>query len=809
VEREAFSRAWRFLGYQPLAKWAALTGSVISALLYAALLLVLALFADLLVTRGRIPDYQTLSVRDGDAFLDHWTSALTADERHELLLGLGVDPRSATDLSRTDDPARMSQAERELAWRAHLHTVLSQRVDPAAAALVLPEFNELPPAVQQNFLVYWRGLLERDRREQLAVVADAPAALAGDTSKLTAEQRSQLWRIHLRYMLDDNRTAASTYWSDRTERELSAESGGATELVDRGVLSLLIRSEGRAPDRVATPLLGMLARWAPWTWEPGTPERPTYIHYLNGLAALAIILALLRGVSTFIGNYAAAIATTEASNRLRRAVYHHTYRLGTLVFRAMGVSEAVSVFTRQLEAVHDAMYTRLTVFCREPVKFFLLLALALALNPTLALVFLLFALLVWLIGGQVAAFYRRQEREGTRRAAEHLAMLQECLLIMRLVKGYLMELFNQSRVERLLSRYSEAQLRSYRGEAIYRPLLVFLGTLAGVILLYVGGLNVLGNRLGVARVVTLATALVSLYFPLVACLENRRFLRRGREAAAILFKFLDRPGEVGQVVGAEFLPPLSDRLEFDNISLREPGTGRYLLQDVSLTIRAGTRAAIVGPEDMEKHAFIYLIPRLLDPDAGEIRIDRHNLRWVTFDSLRAQIAFVLQRNLLFNDTVANNIGCGDPSYDLPKIIDAAKAAHAHQFIQKLPKGYETPVGEMGHALNIGEQFRVALARAILRDPALLIIEEPPMVLDDDTKALIDDTYARALPGRTVIFLPHRMSTIRSCDRVFLLHNGRVEAAGDHRELLAQSELYRHLQYLEFNAFADELIGKGA
>jgi ATP-binding cassette subfamily B protein len=292
-------------------------------------------------------------------------------------------------------------------------------------------------------------------------------------------------------------------------------------------------------------------------------------------------------------------------------------------------------------------------------------------------------------------------------------------------------------------------------------------------------------------------------------LDSRRYVRRGRQAAGAVFKFLDRPGEVGQVVGAEFLPPLGDRLEFDNVSLKEPGTGRALLQRVSLTIKAGERVALVGPDDMEKHALVYLIPRFLDPSSGEIRIDQHNLRWVTIDSLRAQIAIVLQHNLVFNDTVANNIGCGEPSYTLPRIIEAAKIAHAHQFIQKLPKGYETLIGELGQTLTIGEHFRIALARASLRDPALFIIEEPYQILDEENKALLDDTFNRILPGRTVIFLPHRVSTIRSCHRVFLLHNGQLEAAGDHREMLSQSELYRHLQYMEFNAFADQLAMRGS
>ena len=215
----------------------------------------------------------------------------------------------------------------------------------------------------------------------------------------------------------------------------------------------------------------------------------------------------------------------------------------------------------------------------------------------------------------------------------------------------------------------------------------------------------------------MAAALVSLYWPVEKWLDNRRVLRRGRESAVVLFRFLERSGGVGQVVGAEFLSPLSRQLEFDNVTLREPGTNRPLLQDVSLTIEAGQKVALVGSDDLEKHALVYLIPRFLDPTTGEIRVDAHNLRWVTLDSLRAQIAIVLQHNLVFNDTVSNNIGCGDQAYTLPQIIEAAKIAHAHQFIQKLPKGYDTPIGELGHALNIGEQFRIALARAVLRDPA--------------------------------------------------------------------------------------------
>src|SRR5262249_23719330 len=153
----------------------------------------------------------------------------------------------------------------------------------------------------------------------------------------------------------------------------------------------------------------------------------------------------------------------------------------------------------------------------------------------------------------------------------------------------------------------------------------------------------------------------------------------------------------------------------------------------------------------------------------------------------------------------NNIGCGDPSFSIPQIIEAAKMAHAHNFIQRLPYGYETTIGDLGHSLSIGEQFRIALARAALRDPAILIIEELDELLDEGNKAMMDDAYARLLPERTVIFLPHRLATIKSCDRVYVIHNGRLEAEGSHRELLDDSELYRHLHYLEYNMFTAERV----
>ncbi|MCI0459016.1 MAG: ABC transporter ATP-binding protein/permease [Gemmataceae bacterium] len=782
MERAAFARARSFLNYHPVAKWSALVAGILAGVFYVGLLVLLGLFADLAINRGEIPAFQHLSTQQRTAFQNE------LNDRGPLAPFNKADGEPLLDKYAPEGEAQGTGSR--AGWKKFLKEAgVGEPTDETVARAL-------------GLLAALKALgVEEQKLERLTKVClNKPGELTAAEQEMRKEL---LWRAHTDWHLRDAvDPAASELLRERFRKQVEqfgTEMALTRDLRDVGALSLVAGTQ----HRVDGALIAWLASWNSWMWSGGN------LGYLFGLLIAAILIALLRTLCLYLNQYVAALATIEATTRLRRAIYHHTYRLGTLAVRALGPAEAISASTRHLEAVHEALYAWLTVVFREPVKFGLLLLFALFVNFWLGLAFLLFAVLVWLVGGQIAAYFRRRGRAASHRAAEQLTLIQESLMMMRLVKVYLMEVFNQARVERQLARLSSAQARRYRGEAIYRPLLMFMGLFAVLILLFVAGVVVLNGQLGVTSAVVLATALVSLYWPTYQWLEHRRVLRRGRDSAAALFKFLDRSGGVGQVVEAEFLPSLAKQLEFDNVTLHEPGTGRKLLNGVSLTIQAGQRVALVGPDEMDKHALVYLIPRFLDPTSGEIRIDRHNLRWVTLDSLRAQIAIVMQHNLVFNDTVANNIGCGDPAYTLPKIIEAAKLAHAHQFVQRLPQGYETPIGEMGHPLQTGEQFRIALARAILRDPALLIIEEPSAALDDNTKALLDDTFARVLPGRTTIFLPHRLSTIRNCDTIFLLYNGRIEAQGEHRELLKESDLYKHLQYLEFNEFAGMLLGPSA
>jgi ABC-type multidrug transport system fused ATPase/permease subunit len=226
--------------------------------------------------------------------------------------------------------------------------------------------------------------------------------------------------------------------------------------------------------------------------------------------------------------------------------------------------------------------------------------------------------------------------------------------------------------------------------------------------------------------------------------------------------------------------------------------GRALLKDFDLRIAARTSVALVSLDRAACRAAAFLLPRFIEPQSGRVLFDSEDTAWATLDSLRAETILVSGDDRPFTGSVLQNITCGDPRYSMQDATDAAKISHAHNFIARLPQGYETALGEHGERVDAGQAFRLALARAILRKPAVLIIEEPEEALDEDTKNLLDDAYHRIIKDRTVIFLPTRLSTVRRCEQVVLIQDGRVAAAGTHDALVKQSETYRHWEYVTFN-----------
>ena len=530
---------------------------------------------------------------------------------------------------------------------------------------------------------------------------------------------------------------------------------------------------------------------------------------LTTLLSAGLVLALVLALVARARRGAMADASTTAASALRKLIHRQMYRLGQSSLPTEGIGPVVNLFTREVNDVREGLFTELDFHPRIAVLVVGCVVFSLLVSWPLTLFLAALGGLTWYALRSLQESSALTGQAATRDAALQLSLLQEDLSLLRTVRVYGMEPVDKQRFDEHSERYRQAEARRIRSEGNLRPsTLLLLGT-AIALGFGVVGYSILQGRISTAAVLTLIGALAGMIEPTRSYLQSRRLNRQASRSAGVIDEFLSRSPELQQNSGAAFLPPARQRITFENVSI-ESISGRTLLDGFSAEIKAGSKTSILGLDEDAKLALACLIPRLIDPNVGRVRIDGHDLRDVTLESIRAQVATVLQADLLFTDTIKANIGLGDSSYSLPKIIEAAKLAHAHQFIQDLPHGYDTTIGPLGDTyLSTEQRFQVALARAVLHDPSILIIEEPTEELSEGVKSLLDDTINRlAIPGRTLILLPHRLSTIRSSDHVIVIHNGRVDASGTPRQLQGDSKLYRHLQYVEFNQFATGEIEAG-
>jgi ABC-type multidrug transport system fused ATPase/permease subunit len=528
---------------------------------------------------------------------------------------------------------------------------------------------------------------------------------------------------------------------------------------------------------------------------------------LGSLLILGLIYLLVLAAVWRVRRWLAVDAGERLSTNLRNQIHRQMYRLGQSSLPNEGIGPVLDIFTRDVNEARTGLLWHLDSSIRLPVWILGLLLTAILVAPVQAVFLLSIGFLIWIV---LRAIDRSREAEVealAREAGVFLLLLHEDLGMLRTVRVYGMEGVDKYRFEEHLETHEAAIRRHDRAEDRKGPTWLLLAGSAAFLAAGLLGYNILNGRLNLASGLMLAFSLALMVRPIRHWLSRRRMVRRGLRAAEEVFTYLDRRPELQMTVGAQFLPPLRQRLTFESVRLETP-SGRVLLSDFSAEMGANSRVALMSLDDEARLALVCLVPRLIDPVSGRVRVDGLDLRDVTLESIRAQVAMILQHDLTFSDSVLNNIGLGDKSYTLPRIIDAAKQAHAHHFIQELPRGYETVIGPLGHPLSIDEQYRIALARAFLHDPSIVVIEEPTEALEESIKPLIDDTVDRLAPGRLMIFLPHRLSTIRKCDQVIVLHNGRVEAVGTPKEVHGQSKLYRHMQYMEFNQFATGEIEAG-
>lgn len=486
-------------------------------------------------------------------------------------------------------------------------------------------------------------------------------------------------------------------------------------------------------------------------------------------------------------------------NTLRSQIHRQILRLGPGDLDQRDANLAQSLFLQAGDAITAAITRLLSRGLYDLAALVMVLALLMGLDWAITLQVLVPLILAYLLMQWVSARESLKTSRVESQGSTGLQTLSEGLRKSRIVRGYAMEAIEQERFQKHLEQHRQILASSVPGD--WASWSARLG--AGLLLVVVGfltGSRVLGTGqpLDLPKALTILGGLAAL-IPVIRGLSQWSPLRQTVEREGTeINRFLAILPEVGQAVGAKFIDPVSKSIQFEGVHYSRDQ--HPLLQGVELRIPAGSVMALVSTDLQEARAVASMIPRFLEPQKGRVLFDGEDIAWGTLESIRAETIYVGGNDPCFTGTVSENIRCGDAKYDIQAVMDAAKLVHAHQFIQKLPLGYETVLGEQGHRLTPGQSFLLGLARAIIRNPAVLIIDEPNTTLDQATKDSLDDTYQRIQGSRTVLFIPSRLSTVRRCDKVVVIGDGQVEAIGHQSELVKSCELYRHWEYVTFNAF---------
>ena len=371
------------------------------------------------------------------------------------------------------------------------------------------------------------------------------------------------------------------------------------------------------------------------------------------------------------------------------------------------------------------------------------------------------------------------------------AKLQDNLSGIRVIQAFAREEMERQRFTTESERYYRARVKGIRYWSVFFPAIRFLGAMGSVIVLGVGALMVVKGEMSLGTLVAFLSYTTSFYEPINRLTEVDNIFQEAIAAGERIFEILDQTTEVGDAPDAVALPTIQGKLVFDEVTFRY-GTGNKVLHEIKFEMAPGEMVALVGPSGAGKTSIANLICRFYDPNQGRITIDGNDLRRIQLSSLRQQVAVVLQDSFLFNNSVVENLLYGKPDADRDEIIAAAKAANAHEFIMQLPEGYDTEIGERGVKLSGGQKQRLALARAILADPRILILDEATSSVDAEAEYLIQQALERVLKNRTSLVIAHRLSTVRNADKIIVLDQGRIVETGKHEELLQRDGLYSQL-----------------
>jgi len=538
----------------------------------------------------------------------------------------------------------------------------------------------------------------------------------------------------------------------------------------------------------------------------------SYLHLHNDWAVVAfalIVSTVLKGLCDYSGTYLVNYAGFGTITDLRNDLYETTLRRSSSFFHKHATGTILSTLINDVDRVQNAVSSVISEFLQQFFTFLGGLAVVIYYGGRLSFALFLFIPVVVVSARKIGRNVRTRTRSGQDKLAEIQNILHETVTGNRIVKAFNTEIWEVLRFKKAARRLFRANLRSVRIQSISSPLMDSIGAIAIAMFLYIGREEIKHGRMTIGIFATFILALFKLYDPVRKFAYFYNSFQQAMGASASIFGFFDAEDDVKEKHHATVLKGFSQSVKFENVGFSySTDEGEHqILHNVDLTVHAGEVLALVGPSGAGKSTLVNLIPRFFDTTSGCIRVDSHDIRSLTLGSLRKQVAQVSQETILFNDTVRNNIAYGQPEVHLDLVEAAARNALAHDFILRMPQGYDTVIGEKGFRLSGGERQRLAIARAILKNSPILILDEATSALDAESESLVQIALANLMQGRTVLVIAHRLGTIRRADRIAVLEDGRITAIGPHEELLTTSPTYQRLYQLQFMGMPEPTEGR--
>ena len=517
---------------------------------------------------------------------------------------------------------------------------------------------------------------------------------------------------------------------------------------------------------------------------------------LNLIAAGILIVMFTRGVFYYGQSYLVSYVGQRVIIDVRSVLFRKFQRMPLSYYDKQQTGTVMSYITNDVAVMQSAIVDNLIELVTESSILIGSLAMMIYLDWKLSLLTLM---TIPLVGFAMRIFGRKLKRSSTviqERAAEITSLLQESISAIRVVKSFVRESYEIKRFEQQNWRNFQAAMKNVKLTSLLTPTVEFLAAIAVTFIVWFGGYEVVNEVITAGELVAFLTYAVNLANPVKRLSRVYAAIQKAMAAAERVFNVMDLDEKITDLPDAKPLPPIKGKVEFKDITFSYK-EGQPAIQHISLKAEPGQMIALVGPSGSGKSTIANLIPRFYDVDSGVISIDGHDIRKVTTDSLREQIGLVPQETMLFSTSVRENIRYGRLDATDDEVIEAARAANAEEFIKDLPEGYDTRLGERGLNLSDGQRQRLAIARAILKNPRVLILDEATSALDTESEKIVQDALDKLMVGRTSFVIAHRLSTIFNADQIFVVENGHLREHGTHEELLAAGGLYSNLYNIQF------------